>query len=75
VREILIETFAEFESASIQQLVNEMGVRILDRCGEIATITFEAQNRLWDSVAAANGAAVYTDARPPYGLIELTLER
>jgi urate oxidase / 2-oxo-4-hydroxy-4-carboxy-5-ureidoimidazoline decarboxylase len=75
VREILIETFAEFESASIQQLVNEMGVRILDRCGEIATITFEAQNRLLDSVAAANRAAVYTDARPPYGLIELTLER
>jgi urate oxidase/2-oxo-4-hydroxy-4-carboxy-5-ureidoimidazoline decarboxylase len=75
VREILIETFAEFESASIQHLVNEMGVRILDRCREIGTITFEAQNRLWDAVEAANDAAVYTDARPPYGLIELTLER
>ena len=75
VREILIETFAEFESASIQHLVHEMGARILDRCSEIATITFEAQNRLWDTVHAANGAAVYTDARPPYGFIELTLER
>jgi urate oxidase/2-oxo-4-hydroxy-4-carboxy-5-ureidoimidazoline decarboxylase len=75
VRDVLIETFADFESASIQHLVHEMGVRILDRCGEIATITFEAQNRLWDSVDASNGAAVYTDARPPYGLIELTLER
>lgn len=75
VRDVLVETFATFDSASIQHLVHEMGVRVLDRFPVIATITFEAQNRLWDTAQTSESAAVYTDARPPYGLIELTLER
>jgi urate oxidase / 2-oxo-4-hydroxy-4-carboxy-5-ureidoimidazoline decarboxylase len=75
LRDVLIETFADLESASIQQLVYEMGVRVLDRFAGIASISFRAENRLWDTAQTGESAAVYTDARPPYGLIELTLER
>ena len=75
VREVLVSTFADFDSASIQHLVHEMGMRALERFPELQTISFEAENRLWDRAQEADGAAVYTDARPPYGLIELTLER
>jgi urate oxidase / 2-oxo-4-hydroxy-4-carboxy-5-ureidoimidazoline decarboxylase len=75
IRELLVETFADFDSASIQHLVHEMGVRMLDQFPGIATVTFEAQNRLWDTAQASDSTTVYTDARPPYGLIELTLDR
>ena len=75
LRESFIRTFADFESASIQHLVHEMGVRALEQSPELASITFRAENRLWDTAQTADDAAVYTDARPPYGLIELTLRR
>jgi urate oxidase/2-oxo-4-hydroxy-4-carboxy-5-ureidoimidazoline decarboxylase len=75
LRESFIRTFADFESASIQHLVHEMGVRALEQFPELTSISFEAQNRLWDTLQTADGATVYTDARPPYGLIELTLRQ
>jgi urate oxidase / 2-oxo-4-hydroxy-4-carboxy-5-ureidoimidazoline decarboxylase len=75
VRRLLISTFADFDSASIQHLVHEMGVRALDRFSEIDNIAFRAENRLWDRAAEADGVAVYTDARPPFGEIFLSLDR
>jgi len=78
VRDSLAATFAGFDSASIQELVHEMGVRALDAFAEIEEISFLGQNRLWDT-AQVSGAdervRVYTDPRPPYGQIELTLGR
>jgi urate oxidase/2-oxo-4-hydroxy-4-carboxy-5-ureidoimidazoline decarboxylase len=75
LRKLLIATFADFDSASIQHLVHEMGVRALDRFSEIENIAFRAENRLWDRAAEADGVAVYTDARPPFGEIFLSLDR
>jgi urate oxidase len=75
LRDSLAETFADFDSASIQHLVHEMGLRALDRFPEIASISFKAQNRLWDKAQSSDGATVYTDARPPFGIIHLALER
>jgi urate oxidase len=75
MRKLLIATFADFDSASIQHLIHEMGVRALDRFPELAAIDFRAENRLWDRVEEADGVSVYTDARPPYGEIFLSLER
>jgi urate oxidase/2-oxo-4-hydroxy-4-carboxy-5-ureidoimidazoline decarboxylase len=75
VRELVVETFASFESASIQHLVHEMGVRALDQFAEIGSISFRAENRLWDKAGEAEGAVVYTEARPPFGVIDLTLQR
>jgi urate oxidase/2-oxo-4-hydroxy-4-carboxy-5-ureidoimidazoline decarboxylase len=75
IRESLVETFASFESASIQHLVHEMGTRALEQFPGLGSISFEAQNRLWDTAQTSEASTVYTDARPPFGVIELTLER
>jgi urate oxidase / 2-oxo-4-hydroxy-4-carboxy-5-ureidoimidazoline decarboxylase len=75
VRKAVIAAFDEFVSASIQHLVHEMGVRALDRFPEIDNIAFRAENRLWDTVLETDGAAVYTDARPPFGVVTLSLDR
>jgi urate oxidase len=72
---MVVETFASFESASIQHLVYEMGVRALERFSEIGSISFRAENRLWDKADEAESTVVYTEARPPFGVIDLTLQR
>ena len=74
----MTETFDDFNSRSIQHLVHEMGVRLLDQQPRIAEVSFEAQNRLWDTSAVSEEderVKVYTDPRPPYGMIGLTLRR
>jgi urate oxidase len=78
VRESVAATFSAFDSASIQELVHEMGVRALDGFPELAEISFAGQNRLWDTAQVYGPderVRVYTDPRPPYGRIELTLGR
>ena len=75
LREHLIGTFADFKSESIQHLVNEMGSRALAQFPEIDNIAFHAENRLWDTAQAQDGVTVYTDARPPFGVITLSLNR
>ena len=77
VRDLVGVTFHSFVSMSIQHLVYEMGVRLLARFPQIAEVSFKAQNRLWDIAFEAEGgkAKVYTDPRPPYGSITLTLDR
>jgi urate oxidase len=78
VRDSVTATFAAFDSASIQELVYEMGLRALDAFPELAEISFVGQNRLWDTAQVYGPdqrVRVYTDPRPPYGRIELTLGR
>jgi len=75
VRDVAVSTFCEIRSASIQELVHQIGVRVLESFPEIATVDFYAENRLWDTATQGEGATVYTDARPPFGVITLTLER
>ena len=71
-------TFAEFDSASIQELVHRMGARLLDSFQELAEVSFTGENRLWDTAQVLGSderVRVYTDPRPPFGRIELTLRR
>lgn len=78
LRDLLVATFADFDSASIQELVHEMGVRALAAFPELAEISFVGENRLWDTAQVwgpDERVRVYTDPRPPYGRIELTLGR
>jgi urate oxidase len=70
--------FNRFVSLSIQHLVNEMGKDILDRWPQLAEVSFEAQNRLWDTAVISESderVRVYCDPRPPYGKIGLVLRR
>jgi urate oxidase / 2-oxo-4-hydroxy-4-carboxy-5-ureidoimidazoline decarboxylase len=78
VRDSVIATFDDFVSMSIQHLVHEMGTRLLDRFESMSEVSFEAQNRLWDTskVSEADPAIrVFSDPKPAHGVIGLTLNR
>lgn len=76
VRRIIREVFESFESGSIQQVIYQMGARILAEQPAIAEVHLEANNRTWDTVAGQGETlGIYTDARPPYGCLGLRLRR
>jgi len=78
VRDFVGVVFHDFVSLSIQHLVHEMGQRLLARFPQIAEVSFEAQNRLWDTAFVSptdERTRVYCDPRPPYGSIFLSLAR
>jgi urate oxidase / 2-oxo-4-hydroxy-4-carboxy-5-ureidoimidazoline decarboxylase len=76
VREIVREVFTSFESGSIQQVIHVMGTKLLADVPAISEVHLEANNRTWDTIAERGDAlGVYTDARPPYGCLGLTLKR
>jgi urate oxidase/2-oxo-4-hydroxy-4-carboxy-5-ureidoimidazoline decarboxylase len=78
VRDVCQVTFHRFVSQSIQHLVHEMGQRVLERFPQLTEVSFEAQNRLWDTAAVSeldDRVKVYCDPRPPFGRIGLTLRR
>jgi urate oxidase / 2-oxo-4-hydroxy-4-carboxy-5-ureidoimidazoline decarboxylase len=77
VADLANAVFHEFVSLSIQHLVNEIGLRMLDRWPQLASVSFDAQNRLWDLGAEADDGRTktYADPRPPFGHIGLVLRR
>jgi urate oxidase len=76
VREIVHDMFEKFESGSIQQVIYQMGTRLLAEIPSIAEVHLEANNRTWDTIAVQPGAtSIYTDPRPPYGCLGLRLTR
>jgi urate oxidase len=78
VRDCVQSVFHEFVSMSIQHLVHEMGQRLLQRFPQLVEVSFEAQNRIWDTASISEAdprVKVYCDPRPPYGSISLTLAR
>ena len=78
VRDLVVTVFHAFVSESIQQLVYEMGTRLLARFPSMATVSFTAQNRTWDPVVVSEHdpkVKVYSDPFPAYGTINLTLSR
>jgi urate oxidase len=74
-RRLVRAVFDEFESGSIQQLVYQIGTTILAEIPAIAQVDLEANNRTWDSIAEHESLGVFTDPRPPYGCIGLTIRR
>jgi len=76
IRHIVHDVFASFESGSIQQVIYQMGARMLAELPAIAEVHLEANNRTWDTVAErGDELGIYTDARPPYGCLGLRLTR
>lgn len=77
VRDVIQVVFHEFVSESIQHLVYEMGQRLLTRFPQLAQISFAAQNRTRDQIAASDSdekIKVYSDPFSAYGIIKLTLD-
>jgi urate oxidase/2-oxo-4-hydroxy-4-carboxy-5-ureidoimidazoline decarboxylase len=75
-RAVVLDVFRAFESGSIQQVIYRIGTKLLAEVPEMAEVRLEANNRTWDTVVErGETAGVYTDARPPYGILGLTLRR
>jgi urate oxidase len=78
VRDAVIASFDDFVSMSIQHLVYEMGTRLLARFPGMSEVSFEAQNRLWDTSKVSDAdpmTKVFSDPKPAHGVIGLTLKR
>jgi len=76
VRRIVHQIFNGFESGSIQQVIYQIGSKMLSDIPTIADVRLEASNRTWDTVVErGEEAGVYTEARPPFGCLGLRLRR
>jgi urate oxidase/2-oxo-4-hydroxy-4-carboxy-5-ureidoimidazoline decarboxylase len=78
VADLAASVFHSFVSLSIQHLVNEIGTRMLDCWPQLAEVSFEATNRLWDPGATSaddERVRTYADPRPPFGRIGLVMRR
>ncbi len=78
VADLAASVFHQFVSLSIQHLVHEIGRRMLASWPQLASVSFEGQNRLWDLGAESKEderVRVYADPRPPFGRIGLVLRR
>lgn len=76
IRAMTLDVFQAFESGSIQQVIYRLGTRILAELPCVHSVDLEANNRTWDTVLEeGDRRGVYTDARPPYGCLGLSLRR
>jgi urate oxidase len=76
VRRVVREMFASFESGSIQELIYQIGTALLQDDPTLAEVNLEATNRTWDTIAErGQELGIYTEARPPYGCLGLSLKR
>jgi urate oxidase len=76
---LVLETYDDFVSESIQHLVHEMGTRILQRFPALNQVSFRGENHTHDPVPGAAEAdplrKTYTSPFPAWGLITLVLDR
>jgi urate oxidase/2-oxo-4-hydroxy-4-carboxy-5-ureidoimidazoline decarboxylase len=76
---LVLSTFDDFVSESIQHLVHEIGTRILAAFPPLSQISFRGENHTYDPVPGAADAAplskTYTSPFPAWGLITLVLDR
>ncbi|ELZ04913.1 urate oxidase [Natrialba chahannaoensis JCM 10990] len=56
VRDIAQVVFHEVNSNSIQDLIYQIGLRVLERFPQLESVTFEANNRTWLQVSEEDGA-------------------
>jgi urate oxidase len=78
VRDIVASVLHSFVSESIQHLVHEMGLRLLERFPQLVEVRFVAQNRTRDPFYASEtdpSVKVYSDPFPAYGEITLRICR
>jgi urate oxidase / 2-oxo-4-hydroxy-4-carboxy-5-ureidoimidazoline decarboxylase len=75
-RSIVKDVFCGFESGSIQQVIYQMGTRLLEEIPSLAEVHLEANNRTWFPVTEqGDELGVYADPAPPYGCLGLRLTR
>lgn len=76
VRRAIEHTFHEFDSRSIQQLVNVIGGALLEGFPALSEVEFSAENHTPDKVAEGRGdVRVFAEPRQTFGKIGLVLRR
>jgi urate oxidase / 2-oxo-4-hydroxy-4-carboxy-5-ureidoimidazoline decarboxylase len=76
VRQIVRDVFRTFESGSIQQVIYQMGTRLLAEIRSLAEVHLEATNRTWLPIAERGEEfGTYMEPPPPYGCLGLRLKR
>jgi urate oxidase / 2-oxo-4-hydroxy-4-carboxy-5-ureidoimidazoline decarboxylase len=76
VRQIVRDVFRTFESGSIQQVIYQMGTRLLAEIRSLAEVHLEASNRTWLPIAERGEEfGTYMEPPPPYGCLGLRLKR
>lgn len=77
VKHIAQTLFHQEASPSIQKLIYDIGVRVLKRFPQLETVSFESNNRTWetvrDEIPVSKEGKVFTDPRPPYGFQKFTV--
>ena len=59
-----------------KQVIYQIGTKMLAEIPSITEVNLEANNRTWDTIQEqGDSVGVYTDARPPYGCLGLSLRR
>ena len=79
VRDVCAAVFHEFVSESIQQLVHEMGKRLLERYPQLRSLDFVAKNMTRDPYADPDDPAgerkLFVPPFPAFGTIALSMTR
>jgi urate oxidase len=80
VRQLILETFADHESRSVQHTLYAMGRAVLEECPEVAEIRLSFPNKhhlLVDltPLGLDNPNEIFVPTDEPYGLIEATIRR
>jgi urate oxidase / 2-oxo-4-hydroxy-4-carboxy-5-ureidoimidazoline decarboxylase len=78
VSDISSSVFHNLETKSIQQLIYQIGIKVLERFPQLSEVQFESQNRTWETVVDEipdTEGKVYTEPRPPYGFQRFTVFR
>jgi urate oxidase len=76
VRRALEVTFHDLNSRSIQQLVHDMGTRLLKTFPALSEVAFAAENHTPDAVAEGKGdVRVFAEPRQTFGKVGLVLRR
>jgi len=80
IREMLLETFAEHDSKSLQHTLYAMGEAVLNNFSNIREIHFSLPNKHFNMVDLApfgmdNPGCVYLPTDEPHGLIEATVRK
>jgi len=80
LRQILLETFSDHHSLSVQQTLYEIGKNILEVCKEVSEISLTMPNKHYlpfnlEQFGMENNNEIFISTDEPYGLIEAILKR
>jgi urate oxidase len=78
VRDIAQTIFHENKTPSIQNLIYQIGLKVLTRFPQLSEVRFESNNRTWETIVETitdSEGKVFTEPRPPFGFQGFSVTR